>query len=516
MASTNEIRFKLRPKQKLFVENQHRWSFYVGGLGAGKTYAGAVRSIYYALQYPGSFGLIGAPTYPMLRDTTQRTFFELLPPQLVAGYNKNEAKLYLTNGTEILFRSMDQPDRCRGLNLMWFWMDEAPFCGYYAWKVLKARAGRQDPKKFPPFGWATGTPKGKDGYYEDFEHKPQKEHFLVRASTFENSVNLPEGYVDSLGYDGTFALQEIEGQFTAFEGLVYQFASETGNPDSNMMPPGMIFKLPSGRYLRDGKRDWETIDEEDIPDDAKVVTVAKMIGGVDWGYNNPAAIVVLAVDSDERIYMLSEWYRRKASLQHVFIPAIVEQARKFEIEYLYCDPAEPENILDLRHEMDLQEQPTVVKAGDNAIAAGIQTVIRYVALRGDGARGFQVHATRCPNTVKEFGSYQYPQQNAEGTYKAEELKRNPAEIPEDKNNHALGAIRYALHTCFGVGRQAEIAQASGRRNDPSDGSSVDEAERAFLDQEANEIAVLRGRAAAQFLRNLEKQSLVHDERFRPW
>jgi len=112
MSTTAEpIRFRLRPKQKVFVENKERWSFYVGGLGAGKTFAGAVRSIYYSIEYPGSFGLIGAPTYPMLRDTTQRTFFELLPPQLIANYNKNEAKLILTNGTEILFRSMDQPER---------------------------------------------------------------------------------------------------------------------------------------------------------------------------------------------------------------------------------------------------------------------------------------------------------------------------------------------------------------------------------------------------------------------
>lgn len=520
MSATSEpIRFRLRPKQKMFVENQERWSFYVGGLGAGKTHAGAVRSIYFSLQYPGSFGLIGAPTYPMLRDTTQRTFFELLPPQLIAAYNKNEAKLTLTNGTEILFRSLDQPDRVRGLNLMWFWMDEAPFCGYYAWKVLKARAGRQDPRRFPAFGWATGTPKGKDGFYEDFEHRPQKHHFLVRASTFENAVNLPDEYVESLGYEGNFALQEIEGQFTAFEGLVYQFASETGNPDSNIMPPGLIFKLPSGKYLRDGKRDWEIIDEDDLPEDARYITVTRMLGGVDWGYNNPAALVVLAVDSDERIYMLTEWYRRKASLQHVFIPQIVEYTKKFEIQHLYCDPAEPENIVDLRHALDEAEVACAVKAADNSIAAGIQTVIRYLALRGDRMRGFLLHSTRCPNTIKEFGSYQYPQQNADGVYKTDELKRNPAEIPEDKNNHSLGAIRYVLHTCFGVGRQAEIARASGRSNDPTRSSSIDDAERRLQEEEKeNERALTRGRAVASFLRQLENQgpNLVINDRERPW
>jgi hypothetical protein len=53
-----------------FVACGKRFSFYVGGIGAGKTYAGAVRAVVRAVDHPGSLGLVGAPTYTMLRDAT--------------------------------------------------------------------------------------------------------------------------------------------------------------------------------------------------------------------------------------------------------------------------------------------------------------------------------------------------------------------------------------------------------------------------------------------------------------
>ena len=50
-----------------------RFSFYVGGRGAGKSYAGALRAIMATQAQPGSLGLVGAPTHPMLRDAAQST-----------------------------------------------------------------------------------------------------------------------------------------------------------------------------------------------------------------------------------------------------------------------------------------------------------------------------------------------------------------------------------------------------------------------------------------------------------
>lgn len=54
--------YTLNPVQWAFVACESRFSFYVGGVGAGKTHAGAVRAILRALDFPGALGLIGAPT----------------------------------------------------------------------------------------------------------------------------------------------------------------------------------------------------------------------------------------------------------------------------------------------------------------------------------------------------------------------------------------------------------------------------------------------------------------------
>jgi len=254
------IELALHERQYDFVFSPARFSFYTGGRGAGKTYAGALRAIFATQAQPGSLGLVGAPTHPMLRDAAQRTFFELCPASLVRRHNKTEQRTLMRNGSEILWRSLDQEQRTRGLNLAWFWLDEAPFCGYPAWKLLKATLRQPG---YTTAAWATGTPHGRDGYAADFELAPRAGHALYRASTWDNAANLPDGFVDDLGYTGAFAQQEIEGQFVAFDGLVYAFDATVG---------GNI-------------ADW---DEQG----AGRSSFRRVVGGIDWGYSNPAVALV--------------------------------------------------------------------------------------------------------------------------------------------------------------------------------------------------------------------------------
>ena len=394
----------LNPAQWSFVACPSRFSFYVGGVGAGKTFAGAVRAILRGVEHPGALGLIGAPTYTMLRDATQRTFFALLPPALVRVYNKSEHHLTLTNGSEILFRSLDQPDRVRGLNLAWFWLDEAPLCGYYAWQVLK---GRLRQRGYPTAAWATGTPHGRDGFARDFELAPRRHHALYRASTYANAHNLPEGYIAELGYSGGFARQEIYGQFVAFEGLVYNFEAAEG---------GHLREPPAAM-------EW-----------------ARVIGGVDWGYTNPAVALVFGLDGDGRAWQLDEFYQRRAALEETLLPALLDLTRRYGVAEWYCGPDEPEHIAALAAALAREGLPARALRAENAVRAGIQTVTGLLARRGDGTRGLYV-APRCVHTITEYSTYQYAP--------AEGGQRDPSEQPLKQNDHALDATRYALHTALG-------------------------------------------------------------------
>jgi hypothetical protein len=410
-------RWTLNPIQADFLASAARFNFYVGGVGAGKTTAGALRALAWALDHPGSLGLIGAPTYPMLRDATQRAFFALLGEDAGYTYHKSEGRLTLPNGSEILFRSLDEPDRVRGLNLAWFWLDEAPLCGYYAWQVLKGRLRQQC---YPTAGWATGTPHGRDGYAWDFELSPRPNHALFRAATHANAANLPPDYIADLGLSGAYYDQEVLGLFTAFEGLVYALdAAEGGN----------------------------------VADPPANKTFNRVIGGVDWGYTNPTAAVVFALDADERAWQIDEYYQRRAPLDGVVIPTLLDLTRRHTVRAWYCGPDEPEHIAALAQALARAGLPCRALPAENAVRPGIQTITRLLSKRDDGTRGLYV-SPRCVHTLAEYASYQYDSSTAApsgrlGPGSAPHLPEQPLKV----NDHLMDATRYTLHSTLGHGRR---------------------------------------------------------------
>ena len=98
---------------KRFHGLQARYKGFSGPIGSGKSYAFAYEALFNAYLNPGLMGVIGAPTFPMLRDATQRTFFEILEIEEIAfTHRKAENAIVLTdNGSYIAFRSLDSFER---------------------------------------------------------------------------------------------------------------------------------------------------------------------------------------------------------------------------------------------------------------------------------------------------------------------------------------------------------------------------------------------------------------------
>jgi hypothetical protein len=211
-----------------FVEDvTHRHVAFIGGLGSGKTWSGATKTILYALSQPYSLLGVMAPTYRQLRDSTMREFFKLLPQELIASWNRSEYELKLKNGTEILFRSLENYDAIRGIEFALIWIDEANLVSHKAWKVA---IGRLRQPGYPHRGIITTTPRGKtlNWLYEEFVEKPRKNPGLSRVSyharTRDNIQNIGEAYIADLeaSYTGEFAQQELMGEFIdIIEGRVY-------------------------------------------------------------------------------------------------------------------------------------------------------------------------------------------------------------------------------------------------------------------------------------------------------
>ena len=147
--------------------------------------------------------------------------------------------------------------------------------------------------------------------------------------------------------------------------------------------------------------------------------------GVDWGYSNdPTAVVCCSYDRlSKTIYVRQVCYERGLLAGQV-ARIIREDMRDFGIEAdaeIYCDPARPEHIGELRMN-DLN-----AIGADNRNKAGRIMYLRYFSVLFTGA-----------DIERERPTYSYREDKSnEGHYLNE---------PEDGNDHLMDAINYAAVT----------------------------------------------------------------------
>lgn len=233
-ATLRKIEYSPLPSQKAFHAVTARIKGFSGPIGSGKSQALCHEAIRLTYQNAGRQGLIGAPTFPMLRDATQQTFFDLLNSnKLPYEYNKADNVLVMKDsGSRIIFRPVDDFERLRGTNLAWFGLDELTYTPEEAWLRLEGRL--RDPKAKRLCGFAVWTPKGYDWVYQRFISDPKPGYEAVMASPFENRFLLkqvPDFYERLKGsYDEKFFQQEALGQYLNQQGgRVYRSFDRVAN-----------------------------------------------------------------------------------------------------------------------------------------------------------------------------------------------------------------------------------------------------------------------------------------------
>ncbi len=218
---------KLHRAQASFRQSNALYRGFVGGIGSGKSWAGAYDLIRRAKK--GRLYMAVGPTYPLLSDATIRTFLMIghaLGVIPVGAVHRTPPSVKLSTGAEILFRSSDDPDRLRGPNLSGAWLDEASLMDAEVFDVMIGRLREQGEQ-----GWlsATFTPKGLGHWtYEKFGKRdaqgkplvPNTELFF--AKTGDNPFN-PAGFADTLReqYSPQIAAQELDAQFCDVEGAEF-------------------------------------------------------------------------------------------------------------------------------------------------------------------------------------------------------------------------------------------------------------------------------------------------------
>ena len=220
---TREIKYDPLFSQKLFHDCPARFKGFFGPVGSGKSQALCQEAVRLAYQNPGRMGLLGAPTYPMLRDATQAALFEILGDnQIPFDHNKAENTVVLSDSkSKILFRSMEEYERLRGTNLAWFGLDELTYTPEEAWTRLEGRL--RDPKAQRICGFAAWTPKGYDWVYRRFIGDTKvRGHVAILAEPNENRHLLAQvpDYYERLkeSYDERFFAQEARGEYLSLDG----------------------------------------------------------------------------------------------------------------------------------------------------------------------------------------------------------------------------------------------------------------------------------------------------------
>lgn len=247
------ITYEYLPKQQVFFQNcdEVPFSAYIGGFGSGKTHGLVLQVLRACTRMAPSFGLVGAPTYRMLSDTTQRKFFELCPPAWIERFIKSENRVVLKNKTEIIFRSLESPERLTNLELSWFAIDEIGEVILDTFRMLQGRL--RDPRGCLK-GFCVGNPAGPAHWTcMYFLIKKEPSYRLVQASSYENTF-LPQQYFDemetSFGKDSVYYKRFVLGLFVAPAGAIWPNFSPRPYPDGHVVSDEQVRALRPIRFGR--------------------------------------------------------------------------------------------------------------------------------------------------------------------------------------------------------------------------------------------------------------------------
>lgn len=204
------MEYKLLKAQREFLEIPHDYSMdiavYQGGYGSGKTFSGSLLGILLCLKFPGVRGLVGAQTYTLVRDTTLQTYFEHLENMGFAEgvdyeWSSSLQKLTFRNGSEILFRHFDEPNKLKSLNLGFVEIEEMSDIPYDTFKMLLGRMRQRIKKSWGKFTYRIfghTNPEMQRGWvYKTFHDNPPPNYRLITAPTTQN-IYLPDGFCDEL------------------------------------------------------------------------------------------------------------------------------------------------------------------------------------------------------------------------------------------------------------------------------------------------------------------------------
>jgi hypothetical protein len=438
--------YTLRPKQHEFIFNKAKYIGFYGGIRNGKTLAACLKGLTLSEVFPGNVGLIGRRTYAQLFDTTANELFQIIKaknggtlnpgPYLerwhASGTGPDAQTIILRNGSRIRLRYAEDEQNFLGQELGWFYVDQAEDIPENIYEHLESRLSfwnetrREEFKAkmgyYPrAYGFITGNP-APSWVKTRYKENPSGQYVLIEATSDENELNLPPGYVQELRAMKPLAWVKrfMDGDWGVSSGMIYPEFNEAVH----------------------------VIDYFDIP-----AHWPRFIC-LDHGYRNPTAVLWLAVDEYGNIYAYKEHYQAEwivsqhaAAIKALCVGEPIKRSENGGI-VAYFDPStagksgiQGRSVLEEYRIHGIYGIPA-----NNHVQAGILKVAEAIHVNPShhhpripdlvGAPHFYIIRDRCPNLVTELKEYQWHEVPPGGD--------GGVEKPQKVKDHAADALRYGM------------------------------------------------------------------------
>ncbi len=382
-----------------------------GPAGTGKTRAALEKLFLCLLKYPATRALLVRKTRASLTQSVLVTLEEkVIPPNhpVLLGPGRGHRHSYiLPNKSELVIGGMDNANRIMSTEYDMILACEATELNLSDWEKLLTRLRNA---KMP---YQQAIAECNPSYPEHWLNARANNGLMLRLISRheDNPIYFdpktaqwtPEGtrYITTLGrLSGVRRRRLLEGTWAAPEGLVYESFS------ANIIAPN-----PDSPYH--------------LPDAVKPL---RACASIDWGWRDPAAILIAVEAPDGTIYIVDEIYQSQLP-----IPQLMEHCRAmfnhWDVETCFADRSRPE-LMDMLHKHDL---PCCLPKSEN-----IQNGIARVDSRLMSEKLKILNS--CHSLIAESARYQYLTESTETTTP----NQNHRNLTKPGHDHAMDALRYLI------------------------------------------------------------------------
>ncbi len=350
-----------------------------GSTRSSKTYSICQMFIVKLLREQKKILTVVRKTMPSLKTSAMRDFMEILKDWGLydkRNHNKTEST-YRLNGNLVEFVAIDQPQKKKGSKRNYLWLNEANELTLEDYVQLAIRTTERIFLDYNP----------SDEFHWIYDHIiPRKDCTFIR-STYKDNPFLEQAQIETIE-----SLEVMDEELWRVYGLGLKGSSK----------------------LRIFDR-WQTIDN--FPEDCDIV-----LYGLDFGFNNPSAVIKIGIKDKINLYLDEIIYQDKLTK-----PELIERMKEEEIDRklpMIADSAEPASITE------------IYKAGFNIMPVhkrknGQKTFV-YDSI--DKVKRKNIYITkRSVNIQKEFRNYKWMVDKDERTL----------DQPVPFMDHAIAGIRYA-------------------------------------------------------------------------